>query len=431
MTPARLTSGSESDSQSSDEQASATTRSIMMTQVEGVVKLVKHEHPFERSQEIRISSNLPKSHCDTQALTVPVVDNDHSLTVATDSPLPVALVAPADNGMPVSGRPDSKTELKDHDHAPVTSTGTATWSRGKILRCAQAATANSITSNSTGKPADKLHKTLRGVGGPKPTASGKRRLNRDYSQPGKFRGVRFRGKGRYSAELKVKEERRWLGIFTTAEEAARAFDKAAFEVRGRAARLNFPELIEGAEANHWHHRPWNAGNMMDQDSEKKPEDGHVDDDIDGDAPPLPHHGKSADRQHVSFPSRDPRQPKTESSTCDFSASHTMAGSHAVTSTPPFPLISRILRPGPHTHPLSDRPSLWSDLDADPLSLQPPMLPTPDAVNTCSPRDADRSLRADAVARPNDLLGRSSSNTGNVNPLDPTKDLPDGCGAKFR
>ena len=109
-------------------------------------------------------------------------------------------------------------------------------------------------------PQDHRHETLRHTGrqsvaggvitGLSHSLKPKRRLNRDYSQPGKFRGVRYRGKGRYSAELKVKEVRRWLGIFATAEEAARAFDKAAFEVRGKEAR--FPELIEGAEA-HGHH----------------------------------------------------------------------------------------------------------------------------------------------------------------------------------
>ena len=40
--------------------------------------------------------------------------------------------------------------------------------------------------------------------------------------------MRSRGKGRYSAKLKVKEVRRWIGIFATSEEAARAFDRGAF-----------------------------------------------------------------------------------------------------------------------------------------------------------------------------------------------------------
>ena len=65
------------------------------------------------------------------------------------------------------------------------------------------------------------------------TSGGKARRtrNRNYTEPGKYRGVRFRGQGKYSAELKVGSVRKWLGTFPTAEDAARAFDVAAYQVR--------------------------------------------------------------------------------------------------------------------------------------------------------------------------------------------------------
>ena len=92
------------------------------------------------------------------------------------------------------------------------------------------------------------HKTGSGIEGEatphRGTTSGRStwrlQRNRNYHMPGRYRGVRCRGEGRYSAELKVGNVRRWLGTFPTAEEAARAFDKAAMEVSGRNARLNFP-----------------------------------------------------------------------------------------------------------------------------------------------------------------------------------------------
>ena len=67
-------------------------------------------------------------------------------------------------------------------------------------------------------------------------------MNRRSSGFEKYKGIRQQpGYNKWDARITLNKKQIYLGYFNTPEEAARAYDKAAKQIHGEFARVNFPE----------------------------------------------------------------------------------------------------------------------------------------------------------------------------------------------